>query len=1145
MQIRSSRLIYSGIVLLFLLLTAGISSADEVNVGFVSRFGGVISDVSVDGNHAYIGQGKDLVILDLTDVSKPSEIARLMTTSVVYDVVVAGNNAYITNAEGDLLIANISNPAAPTLTGSYDINGYAEDVSVSGNYAYVTNNLYDHGYYGQLEIIDISNASAPKLTESYDTVCWTHGVATSGNYVYVANGDCGLLILDITNPSSPIFAGSYDTVNAFEVAVAGTYAYVGDENGLEILDVTNPAKPNLVGSYGTSGYPSGVAVASNYVYIVDENGLSIVDATDPATPNLVGSYSTFDAADIAVSGNYAYVADANGLLILDIITPSSPKLESTYDVACDTSDIAVLGNYAYVADGINGLEIFDITDLYSPELVGRCETNGSALRVTVSGNYAYITTFKDADNHYSLVIADVSDPSLPSIVGKYDDNDAVLMNIDVSGSYAYVTDGYNNLSIINISSPSSPTLEGIYETEGSTLDVAVSDKYAYVIVYDISNPDLDSLSDLLVLDITNPSSPKYTGHYGFRNNDEDMVEVGVAGNYVYVSIASQIIGNGHLDILDVSIPSSPKEIASYERDVGDFAIAGDYIYIGCDNGLSIVDISDHSSPTIAAKYDLGGWANNVEVSANYVYVSDSNQALTILRVETASDTTPPVSVTNLKENDVGPSWINWTWTNPTDSDFSHLIVYLNGSFVTNTSGNSINSYNATGLTEGLTYTISTHTVDISGNINSTWVNDSATTTIPADTTPPASVTDLGETGAGTSWINWTWANPNDADFKHVMIYLNGSFVTNTSDNSINSYNATGLAEGATYTIGTHTVDTSGNINSTWVNDSATAVKLPNISNVSGTNITTSSITLVWEASNDTTKVEIRRDDMILGNVSGATTYVDSNLSSGTTYNYTLIPYNVNGLEGKAVSISLKTASPGSGGGSSSKKSSSSGGGGGGTGSAEDFANVALKDADSEYLRMNANVTYKFTKEGNPIQAVTFYSLKNSGQITSTIEGLHNRSKLVKTSPEGLVYKYVNIWVGKSGFATAANIKDAKVRFKVTSSWLQEMGVSPADVKLQRYNGDAWEVLPTTLVGDTTDYAIFESQTPGFSPFAITAEKAVVTSVADETVKTPSRPEDVGVKATQPEKTPGFGFSTAILIIGIIAVGYVYLKRRQN
>jgi len=241
----------------------------------------------------------------------------------------------------------------------------------------------------------------------------------------------------------------------------------------------------------------------------------------------------------------------------------------------------------------------------------------------------------------------------------------------------------------------------------------------------------------------------------------------------------------------------------------------------------------------------------------------------------------------------------------------------------------------------------------------------------------------------------------------------------------------------------------------------------------------------------------------------------------------------------------KSGGGGGSSGSSSNSKSSSGGGGGGAGSAEDYSNVAMKDVDSQYLRMNANITYEFTKEGNPIQSVSFYSLKNSGEITSTIEVLNNRSKLVNSTPEGSIYKYVNIWVGKSGFATAANIKDAKVMFKVNNSWLQDMGLRPADVKLQRYNRTAWEVLPTTIANNTTGYVIFETQTPGFSPFAITAEKVLSSSTGDNMDVKFTQEEDVGMNGTQPEKTPGFGFSMAILIIGVVAGGYVYLKRRQN
>ena len=98
-----------------------------------------------------------------------------------------------------------------------------------------------------------------------------------------------------------------------------------------------------------------------------------------------------------------------------------------------------------------------------------------------------------------------------------------------------------------------------------------------------------------------------------------------------------------------------------------------------------------------------------------------------------------------------------------------------------------------------------------------------------DITPPASIKNPHASSFGTTWINWTWTNPSDVDFNHMMLYLDGSFVDNFS---ITYYNATNLLPSSIHTISTHTVDTSGNINQTWINDTAlTAGDLSNGLNI--------------------------------------------------------------------------------------------------------------------------------------------------------------------------------------------------------------------------------------------------------------------------------------------------------------------------
>ncbi len=100
------------------------------------------------------------------------------------------------------------------------------------------------------------------------------------------------------------------------------------------------------------------------------------------------------------------------------------------------------------------------------------------------------------------------------------------------------------------------------------------------------------------------------------------------------------------------------------------------------------------------------------------------------------DIEPPASIDNLSASEIGTTWLNFTWTNPPDPDFSNVILYLNGTFITNISAPQ-NFYNVTGLSPDTEYEFGTHTVDTSGNINSTWVNHTARTAPLSDTLPPS------------------------------------------------------------------------------------------------------------------------------------------------------------------------------------------------------------------------------------------------------------------------------------------------------------------------------------------------------------------------------------------------------------------------
>ena len=748
-------------------------------------------------------------------------------------------------------------------------------------------------------------------------------------------------------------------------------------------------------------------------------------------------------------------------------------------------------------------------DNVNVDIVG--QFGGDLFDVAVAGDHAYLGQGQD------LVVLDISDVTALSEVGRVT-SISEIYGIDISGNYAYIANGNDGITIVDFSDPTSPTILGSYDTDGFARDIAISGNYACVA----------DVSSLIIVDVSVPSSPTLAGTYdtiGFANG------VTVSGNYAYVADDGKGIfdGSNGLVILDISDPSSPGLVGIYDATYAySSAVSGNYAYVADYNGLVILDISDPSSPVLVGSYLSDGDSNGVAVSGNYVYVADASGVFIV----DVSDPSAPVYMGSY------------------DGTYAHNVA-VSGNY----------AYVADSNTGLVVFTITDHSSPGGSS------GDSADDTTPGDEADRRPViSGIGDKSVRENELLTFRVSATDVDGDIIMYSASDLPEGATLDYTTGIFSWTPETEG-TYIV-TFTAEANGLTDSETITIvvSSSDVAIPDspgsqISDLSGEDISSSSITLTWTNSPDVVHVELSRNDVLIGNVTGSvSTYEDNGLGSDTSYVYSLLPYLSDGNMGAMATITLSTSSPsssdssnsGSGGSSSSSSTKSSSGGGGGAGSAEDFENVAMKDAATVYLMMDSNATYEFARQGNPVQTVSFYSLKNSGEITSTIEVLNNRSKFVSGDAGGLVYKYINIWVGKSGFATESNIKDAVVQFKVNNSWIEENSVNPASIRLQRYNGAAWEVLPTELEANTTSYVIFESQTPGFSPFAITADTALeasgnadtkLQSASSDLLSDPVQKESADHGQTKPERSNFWAPVMAVLVIGLLAAGYMYMKKK--
>lgn len=116
--------------------------------------------------------------------------------------------------------------------------------------------------------------------------------------------------------------------------------------------------------------------------------------------------------------------------------------------------------------------------------------------------------------------------------------------------------------------------------------------------------------------------------------------------------------------------------------------------------------------TAAVAFDTG----YLEVTISGADIVNANR--------TIYDITPPASIDSIAAASA-PLYINWTWTDPADADLNHVEVYIDGTFKSNVT-KGVQHYNATYFKPNSTHTISTRTVDIYGNMNTTWINNTAT-----------------------------------------------------------------------------------------------------------------------------------------------------------------------------------------------------------------------------------------------------------------------------------------------------------------------------------------------------------------------------------------------------------------------------------
>ena len=330
----------------------------------------------------------------------------------------------------------------------------------------------------------------------------------------------------------------------------------------------------VVGQASTIFQPWGIAVSGEYVFLTSREvprRFQVINVSDPTRPSEIGSLilppssgSYFPEIFPSPDREYVYVLNRGipqsgasdfGFLVIRASDPSVPTLEANYTIGNSPPyAMAFMGDLAILTNIFgNGIGVINLEKPAYPSLVGQLLTHEVLHAVAVSGNYAYVVSERDyspgSTNTCYLFVFDLSNPSNPRIVSRtrLDQHpEHIATFVHVAGRYAYIATvtidgggirGESQLLIVDIGNPSSPVVRSRMMLDLSLVyTMCVSGNWLY--------PQYSNRDGYDAIDITNPDQPRIATSFELTDPIEvagthHFLHGAIFGDYVYVVSESQ------------------------------------------------------------------------------------------------------------------------------------------------------------------------------------------------------------------------------------------------------------------------------------------------------------------------------------------------------------------------------------------------------------------------------------------------------------------------------------------------------------------------------------------------------------------------------------------------------------------------------
>jgi len=471
------------------------------------------------------------------------------------------------------------------------------------------------------DVLDMPSYSRSRTDYNFEVLDrWPYGSGFSmlrdGDYLFYTNG----AVLQIGEVSSSgevfwlseiIFPGM-----AYTCVKSNSRLYVAiDDRGVAIVDVLSLNAPQLLNLFSTGGRVFGLEVRGDTLYTaMGSEGLEIYDCRNPSNPQLLGSLSGFNLRSLELYEDFLYATDVStGLLVLDISDPTNPvaigELDFTgqhYGLALDTSR-----NQAVVCSFDGGMHVVDVSMPYDPVLFASIPIFG-AWKVDLDDTLACVASWDD-----SVHIVDMVSHNEIASLG-FGEVGVWPYDVSVEGDYGAVAGFLGSWWLFDVSDPENPFVtDG--EARGGVSDVVVANDRWIVLGMHGSKLVFFERSDSLI-------------PVGSISSADWPRDLEIRGDTLYVAESWAGLGLYHMDD-PVSVVNLISRLSMDGVHVWALEVDSSFAYLACgDSGLIVVDLSNPSFPSEAARIHLDARALSVFKRGDTAYVGFEESGIGLVDV---------------------------------------------------------------------------------------------------------------------------------------------------------------------------------------------------------------------------------------------------------------------------------------------------------------------------------------------------------------------------------------------------------------------------------------------------------------------------------------------------------------------------------